>query len=301
VTADALGDREPAGDRPLLALASLSGEADAAWARQASDAADLAFLGGLALDERSRGAARELVARDREEFLPDDPLAFADRQLSALADAPIRGGLNVRSATLDPIREAASLCTEHDAVIEINAHCRQPELRAVGCGESLLADTDRLAEYVGCAARTGATVSVKVRAEVSGVDLRETTRTVAQRGADAIHVDAMDSEPVLRDVVAAARSAAGVTGTTDAESSDGDDQRRLAVIANNEVRDRESVHEYLRYGADAVSVGRPSTDPRVLRRVREALVAWRGDGRDSVGTDGADGSGRGDRDAEVSP
>ena len=279
-------------DRPLLALASLSGEADAAWARQADDLADLAFLGGLALDAESREAARKLVARDRTEFLPDDPLAFAEQQLSALADRPIRAGVNVRSATPGPIQEAARICADHDAVLEINAHCRQPELRAVGCGESLLADTDRLAEYVECAAATGATVSVKVRAEVPGVDLRETTRAVAEAGADAVHVDAMDSESVIRDVVTAAQSVAdGGSSLTE------DPGNRVAVIANNEVRDRESVHEYLRYGADGVSVGRPSTDRRVVRRVREALVAWEeGDREQSAGADG-----RPHEDAEVSP
>jgi tRNA-dihydrouridine synthase len=45
------------------------------------------------------------------------------------------------------------------------------------------------------------------------------------------------------------------------------------------VRDRESVHEYLSYGADAVSVGRPSDDPRVLRRVRQATQEWFDEGR----------------------
>jgi TIM-barrel protein len=259
-------------DRPLLALASLSGEADAEWARRAESHADLAFLGGLALDAESRDAARELVARDREEFLPADPLAFADRQLSALGDSPIRAGLNVRSATRGPIREVARVCADHGAVVEINAHCRQPELRAVGCGESLLADTDRLVEYVAAAAATGASVSVKVRAGVSGVDLAETTRAVADAGADAIHVDAMDAESVVRDVVTVARSAADTA------------ENRLAVIANNEVRDRESVHEYLDYGADGVSVGRPSTDRRVLGRVREALAAWREDRAASTDT-----------------
>jgi len=51
--------------------------------------------------------------------------------------------------------------------LEINAHCRQEELCAVvGCGETLLRDSDRLAEYVDRAAETGVTVGVKVRAEV---------------------------------------------------------------------------------------------------------------------------------------
>jgi TIM-barrel protein len=244
----------------MLALASLSGAADADWARAGAPVADLAFLGGVALDADSRSAARELVARGREEFLPDDPLAFVDAQLAALVDAPIRAGMNVRSATLDPIREAATICAAHDAVLEINAHCRQEELCAVGCGETLLRDTERLATYVAAASDAGATVSVKVRAEVDGVDLPATARAVADAGADAIHVDAMDSEPLIADVAAASDA---------------------FCLANNGVRDRETTWRYLADGADGVSVGRPSDDRAVLRRVARAVDAWerrRGDG-----------------------
>jgi hypothetical protein len=50
---------------PRVALASLSGEADAAWATQAAEHAGAAFLGGIALDEPTREAARLLVERDR--------------------------------------------------------------------------------------------------------------------------------------------------------------------------------------------------------------------------------------------
>jgi len=240
--------------RPRVALASLSGEADADWALAARDYAGAAFVGGIALDEASRRAAREMVAdRDRNEFLPPDPLAFVDDQLTALDGAPIRAGVNVRSATVGPVRGAARICAAHDAIVEINAHCRQAELRAAGCGQTLLRDTDRLCEYVRAAAETGATVSVKVRTEVSGVDLPETARRITEAGADAVHVDAMDSEAVVADVV---------------------DRTDAFVIANNGVRDRESVAEYLEYGADAVSVGRPSDDPAVLDRVRSAVEDW---------------------------
>jgi TIM-barrel protein len=237
---------------PPLALASLSGQADASWARAASEHAGVAVLGGIALDERARSAARALVARDRCEFLPADPYAWIDDQLDALADAPIDAGVNVRATTPDPVRAAAEICAAYDAILEVNAHCRQPELRDVGCGETLLADPDRLAEYVRVAASTDATVSVKVRTEVDGVDLPATARVAADAGASVIHVDAMDSEPVVADVVAA---------TPD----------RCLVVANNEVRDHDSVREYLEYGADAVSVGRPSTDLRVLERVHDAV------------------------------
>jgi len=133
----------------------------------------------------------------------------------------------------------------------VNAHCRQSELRAVGCGESLLRDIDRLAEYVAAVAETGATTSVKVRAEVPGVDLVAVTDAVADAGADWLHVDAMDSEDRRR---------------TDRRSGDRRDRFSrddLTVIANNGVRGRETVAEYAAYGADAVSVGRPSERPRL--------------------------------------
>jgi len=236
---------------PPLAAASLSGESDAAWARAAAPYVGVAFLGGIALDESTRAAARGLVARDRSEFLPADPIGFVDDQLAALADVPLVPGFNVRATSPAPVREAAAVCADRDAIVEVNAHCRQDEMCAAGAGESLLRDGDRLCTYVRAAADTGATVSVKVRTEVGGVDLPALSARLDDAGVDILHVDAMDSEAVVREIAAA----------TDA-----------FVLANNGVRDRETVAEYLEYGADGVSVGRPSDDPRVLKRVAEAVA-----------------------------
>ncbi|ELZ34800.1 tRNA-dihydrouridine synthase [Halorubrum tebenquichense] len=247
---------------PFLVAASLSGAADAEWARRAAGYVDVALLGGVALDPASRAAARDLVARGREEFLPTDPLGFVADQLDAVADiddSPVRPGINVRSATLGPVREAAEICADRDAVCEINAHCRQPELRAVGCGESLLRDPDRLSRYVAAAAETGATTSVKVRAGLPGVDLAATATVAAEAGADWLHVDAMDSEAAVG-AVASALDDAPADAT---------------LIANNGVRGRETVAEYAARGADAVSVGRPTEDPPVLARVADAVADWR--------------------------
>jgi TIM-barrel protein len=239
---------------PRVAAASLSGESDVGWARTAAPYVGCAFLGGIALDDATRKAARKLCERDRSEFLPPDPIAFIDDQLAAMESVGARPGMNVRSTTLEPIRTAAELCAEHGAILEINAHCRQAEMCAAGAGESLLVDGDRLSRYVNAAAETDATVSVKLRTEVEGVDLPALSARLEAAGSDILHVDAMDSEPVIADVVAAAPDA--------------------AVIANNGVRDRETVREYLEFGADAVSVGRPSDDPAVLGRVREATEEW---------------------------
>ena len=236
---------------PRVAAASLSGEADAEWARVAAPFIGCAFLGGIALDANTRDAARALTARDRNEFLPNSPLEFVDSQLSALADADLHPAYNVRSATPEPVGEAAAVCADHDAILEVNAHCRQDEMCAAGAGESLLRDVERLREQVAAASAAGATVSVKLRTEVPGVALPELSAALVDAGAEILHVDAMDSEAVVADVVDAAPDA--------------------FVIANNGVRDRETAAEYLEYGADAVSVGRPSDDPAVLRRVRRAV------------------------------
>ena len=237
---------------PRLALASLSGRSDAEWAIAGAQEAGAAFLGGIALDEPARAAARRMVDRDRTEFLPPDPIAFVDGELGALTDVPIRPGINVRSTTIEPIERVAAVCRGHDALLEVNAHCRQEELCAVGCGESLLAETDRLAAYVSAGVDAGATVGVKMRAEVPGVDLVETARRIEAAGASFVHVDAMDSEHVV----------GGIVDATD-----------LFVVANNGVRDEATVAEYVEYGADAVSIGRPSDDPAVRRRVAAAVDA----------------------------
>lgn len=239
---------------PRVVLASLSGESDAAWARAGSAEAGLAFLGGLALDERTRRAAESMAAdRDRTEFLPADPVEFAASELDALADAPIDTGLNVRTTTAGPLREAAAVCAERDAILEVNAHCRQSEMCAAGAGESLLRDGERLCDLVAAASDAGATTSVKVRAEVRGVDLSALARELDAAGADVLHVDAMDSEGVVASV---------------RESFDG------FLVANNGVRDRATVREYLDYGADAVSIGRPSDNRAVRERVRDAVAEW---------------------------
>jgi TIM-barrel protein len=247
---------------PRLALASLSGAADADWARRAAPYAGCAFLGGIALDGPTREAARAMVARDREEFLPEAPLAFVESQFDALEGVPVRPAINVRAAEPAPVRAAAGLCRRHDAVLEVNAHCRQAEMCEAGAGESLLRAPDRLAAQVRAGADAGATTSVKVRTEVDGVDLPALATRLEAAGADLLHVDAMDSEPVVGELRAACD---------------------LFLIANNGVRDRATVREYLALGADAVSVGRPSDDPRVLARVNEAVTEWFDGDRDTAG------------------
>lgn len=237
---------------PPIALASLSGRSDARWARAADGIAGAAFLGGIALDEPTQAAARAAVARGREEFLTDDPTGFIETQLRRLDGCAIQPGVNVRAGSAAAVRGAAAVCARHDAILEVNAHCRQPECTAIGCGQAMLRRPGRLAELVAAAEAEGAVVSVKVRTEVPGVDLPALAAELDAAGARFVHVDAMDSRGVVADVV-------GAVGCD--------------VIANNGVRTAADVEEYLGYGAAAVSVGRPSTDPEAVARIAAAAAA----------------------------
>lgn len=240
---------------PRVALASLSGQSDAAWAKEGEPYAGAAFLGGISLDEPTRTASRAMVERGREEFLPAAPERFVASQLAALEGSGVRPGVNVRTTTPFPLARVASCCRRHGAMLEVNAHCRQDEICAVGGGQALLRDPDRLCEQVATAREQGIAVSVKVRAGVDGVDLPAVARRLESAGASALHVDAMDDERVV----------GAVADATD-----------LFLIANNGVRGPRTVREYLALGADAVSVGRPSDDPAVLERVRAATAEWFG-------------------------
>ena len=141
---------------PRVALASLSGESDAAWARAASGS-------------RRNGVPRR--NRDRRGFATRGGTAGRARAERVPARRPVRvrragtrrarrrsgssgGQRQERLARADPGRcRASAPTTAHSS--RINAHCRQPELCAAGCGETLLRDAHRLCEYVETAADDG--------------------------------------------------------------------------------------------------------------------------------------------------
>jgi TIM-barrel protein len=234
---------------PLIA-ASLSGVADRTWARRLAPLVSRAMLGGIAVDPHTRAAAEALRARGRAEFLPPDPLVWAARMTRAPRPVPM--GLNIRARSAAAVRAVAGAVDTEAVWVELNAHCRQPEMCAAGAGEQLLREHGRLAELTEVGASCGATMGVKVRAEVPGVELVSVARTVEAAGGAFIHLDAMD------DPTAVARVAA---------------ETELEVIANNGIRTRADVVRARDAGAAAVSVGRPSTDPTAVAQIATACAA----------------------------
>lgn len=219
-----------------IALASMAGTTDSAFASKFANAG-LVVLGGYNLDTETNEAASKELERGRQEFVTEKPLEFIKSELETAKKIRTTIAINVRATSLSPFLKAAIIAKEAGAILEINAHCRQPEMAEIGVGEALMKDLPRLSEYISEIKKTGVVVSVKVRANV--VDDLELAKAIEKAGADIIHVDAMHPQGVDVNVIKKVRNSTG-----------------LFIIGNNSIVDFNGAKEMFSRGADMVSVAR---------------------------------------------
>jgi TIM-barrel protein len=237
-----------------IALAPMAGIVDSAYASRFKSAG-LIVLGGYNLDTLTNEAARKEIERGRKEFISDEPLEFLEKELEATKGLTTIA-VNLRAAALEPYLEAAQIVKKFGAILEINAHCRQPEMLELGAGEALLKDMLRLCEYIREIKKTGVVVSVKTRANV--VNDIELAMAIEKSGADVIHVDAMHPEGVDVGVMKRIRN------STD-----------LFIIGNNSISDFEMAKEFFSRGADMVSLARPVLqDPGIINHLVEEVTSF---------------------------
>ena len=172
-------------------------------------------------------------------------MEFLKTELEAAREINAKA-VNVRAASLEAYVQAAALARKYGAILELNAHCRQPEMIELGAGEALLKDLPRLCEYVKKIKETGVVLSVKIRANV--VNDVELAKAIEKAGADIIHVDAMHPQGVDIGVIKRIRNSTS-----------------LFIIGNNSIVDFESAKEMFSHGADMVSVARAArSNPGII-------------------------------------
>ncbi len=249
-----------ASPRNPIALASMAGITDSKFASRFRNTG-LVILGGYNIDERTNAAALKELERGRTEFTSSNPMEFLRCELEA-SKGLTTVAVNVRAASIGHFVEAAQIAKEHGAILEINAHCRQPEMTELGVGEALLKDIPRLCEYVREIKKTGVVLSVKTRANV--VNDVELSQAIEKAGADIIHIDAIHPEGADFTVIRRVRN------STD-----------LFIIGNNSVVDFESAKEMFSHGADMVSVARavlvrPETIDYLVSEVSsfQSMTGW---------------------------
>jgi len=239
-----------------IALAPMAGIVDSAFANQYAGNAGLVVLGAFNLDKASIDVASKLVARGRKEFISDEPMELIKREIRAVTSGSAVA-VNVRSTTLEPLIEAAKIIKEEGAILELNAHCRQPEMLEAGIGEALLHDLPRLSAWIRAIKETGVVLSIKVRANV--VNDIELARLIDKSGADIIHVDAvLEGFGVDLDAILNYR-----------------DATRLFLIGNNSITDFEAAKDMFSRGADMVSIARGVMEnPELINELRENVNSY---------------------------
>ena len=204
---------------------------------------DVATLGGYSLDSPTIEASKKIIERGRAEF--DFPLdeIFTHIQNEVNSIKSVHSGVkvsaNVRATTTQPIIDVGNI--ENLDIVEINCHCRQEEILAIGCGQEMLNRPD-LSNFISqIVDNVKSEVSVKIRANVEGTDTFEIAKLIEDAGADYLHVDAMKKGVFEADWELLSEICNNVD---------------IKVIGNNSVNSKENLEKMINTGVDGFSIAR---------------------------------------------
>jgi TIM-barrel protein len=206
---------------------------------------DILTLGGYNADHQAINAGLMIMKRGRSEFdiEKNDLLTHIRDEVRFIKNNNNYTGLvsvNLRASSPEPIIEISKI-PELD-IIEINAHCRQQEMVESGCGQALLKNTEFLQDFTSKVVKNcNKKVSVKIRANIPGVDDIMVAKAINNAGADYIHVDAMKPGFDCADYSIIESIKKNVD---------------IFIIGNNSIRDLKSARRMLSSGADGISIAR---------------------------------------------
>lgn len=208
-------------------------------------------LGGISVDELSMQQSRKMKERGREEFIVDDPLEFIRSEMEVALESGAEVAVNIRSATMEGYLDAAEVIYDMGGIVEIDAHCRQPEIAEIGAGQSLLEDLPKLTSIVES---IKAAHDVRTIIKFRGNIIPERELALAVDGyTDALHVDAMIQGRIDTDLNVFLNIPDWVY-----------------LIGNNSVRDAESALAILEF-CDAFSFARLANDLDKTKKMMEEL------------------------------
>ena len=155
---------------------------------------DVVTLGGYSLDEKTIQASQKIIERGRKEFHfeLDEIIPHIENEVNNIKKIHpnVSVSANVRSVSPEPIIEASKI--KNLDIIELNCHCRQQEITSIGCGQEMLKRPD-LDEFISqIVDNVKIKVSVKIRANINGIDTLDIAQITEDAGADYLHLDAMN-------------------------------------------------------------------------------------------------------------
>ena len=204
---------------------------------------DVVTLGGYSLDVPTIEASKKIIERGRKEFYypQDEIFTHIENEVASIKKqhSDVLVSANVRATTPFPLFKAGNI--KNLDILEINCHCRQDEITAIGCGQQMLKRPDLFDFIYAVVRNTRSKISVKIRANVEGVDTLKTAKLIQKAGADFIHVDAMKPGCDEADWELLSQMA---------------DELEIPVIGNNSVNSSQNLNKMLLTGVDSFSIGR---------------------------------------------
>ena len=204
---------------------------------------DTATLGGYSLDAETIEASEKIIKRGRNEFhfLQDEIIDHIKKEVNFInkQHPDVKVSVNVRSTTPQPIIEVSKI--DNLDIVEINCHCRQEEILAIGCGQNMLKRED-LADYIkDVVDNASCEVSVKIRANVEGSDTLKIAKLIENAGADYLHIDAMK---------------AGIFDADYDLLTEICSNTNIKVIGNNSIDSEQKIEKMLKTGVYGFSIAR---------------------------------------------
>ena len=203
---------------------------------------DTVTIGGYNTDNESIEACEKIIARGRKEFNypKDEVYDVIENEVNTIKDNfDVTVSANLRGTTPKPLIEISKIANLD--IIEINCHCRQEELVRAGCGQSMLLRPD-LEDYIKeVVKKSESKVSMKMRANVEGVDNIAIAKLAEDCGVDYLHIDAMkigvrDADfDLIRQI---------------SENTD------IFIIGNNSINSIAQAKKMLNAGANGISIAR---------------------------------------------
>lgn len=203
---------------------------------------DVATLGGYNLDAPTIEASKKILERGRKEFYFPENFIFShiEKETNKIKNQhDVLVSVNLRSTTPQPIVEVSKI--DNVDIVEINCHCRQPEFLDIDCGQNMLFRDD-LTEFISAVVdNSDSKVSVKIRANVEGVDNLKIASAIEDAGADYLHVDAMKKGVADADYGLLADICKNVD---------------IPVIGNNSIDSESKILKMLKTGVSGFSIAR---------------------------------------------
>ena len=219
---------------------------------------DTVTIGGYNTDNESIDACEKIIARGRKEFnFPKEEIyEVIENEVNTIKDSfDVTVSANLRGTTPDPLIEISKI--PNLDIIEINCHCRQEELVAVGCGQSMLLRPD-LEDYVKeVVKKSESKVSMKMRANVEGVDNLAIAKLAEDCGVDYLHIDAMKK------------------GVRDADFDlikQIADNINIFIIGNNSINSIAQAEKMLNAGENGISIARAAIKGKLDFDLKEIKI-----------------------------